>query len=272
MDGIGSHGLAAAGADRREVREPARRRAQRAAAELREPAVRPGGDRDRRGAVSAGSSLSLADDRRRRGHRARRARGRARVLPDLLPARATRRSSIAGDIDTGRGAAPGRATSSASSRPASEPPPSTCTPPAFAPASRAWCSRIASSCRGSISPGTRRRCSRAGDAELDLVAEVLASGKTSRLYRTLVFEQRLATEVAASQNRASWPGFFQIVATAAPGRSLDRARARHRRGDRAARLRADRRRRDGALPRPGRGAVRLSIADRRRVRRQGAIS
>jgi zinc protease len=60
----------------------------------------------------------------------------------------------------------------------------------------------------------------AGDAELDLVAEVLASGKTSRLYRALVFEQRLATEVAASQNSREAGSFFQIVATAAPGRSL----------------------------------------------------
>ena len=59
-----------------------------------------------------------------------------------------------------------------------------------------------------------------GDAELDLVAEVLASGKTSRLYRTLVFEQRIATEVAASQNSREVGSFFQIVATAAPGRTL----------------------------------------------------
>ena len=59
-----------------------------------------------------------------------------------------------------------------------------------------------------------------GDAELDLVAEVLASGKTSRLYRRLVFEMRLATEVAASQNSRELGSFFQIVATAAPGRTL----------------------------------------------------
>jgi zinc protease len=59
-----------------------------------------------------------------------------------------------------------------------------------------------------------------GDAELDLVAEVLASGKTSRLYRRLVFEMRLATEVAASQNSREIGSFFQIVATAAPGRTL----------------------------------------------------
>ena len=60
----------------------------------------------------------------------------------------------------------------------------------------------------------------AGDAELDLVAEVLASGKTSRLYRALVFEQRLATEVVASQNSRELGSFFQVVATAAPGRTL----------------------------------------------------
>jgi zinc protease len=60
----------------------------------------------------------------------------------------------------------------------------------------------------------------ADDAELDLVAEVLASGKTSRLYRTLVYEGRMATEVAASQNSREIGGYFQIIATAAPGRSL----------------------------------------------------
>ncbi|MEP6914615.1 MAG: pitrilysin family protein [Acidobacteriota bacterium] len=60
----------------------------------------------------------------------------------------------------------------------------------------------------------------ADDAELDLVAEVLASGKTSRLYRTLVYEERMATEIAASQNSREIGGFFQVVATAAPGRTL----------------------------------------------------
>jgi len=59
-----------------------------------------------------------------------------------------------------------------------------------------------------------------GDAELDLIAEVLSSGKTSRLYRSLVYEQRIATEVAASQNSREAGSFFQIVATAAPGRTL----------------------------------------------------
>ncbi len=59
------------------------------------------------------------------------------------------------------------------------------------------------------------------DAALDLVAEVLAGGKTSRLYRTLVYEERIATEMAASQNSRELGGFFQVVATAAPGRTLE---------------------------------------------------
>ena len=58
------------------------------------------------------------------------------------------------------------------------------------------------------------------DAELDLVADVLAGGKTSRLYRALVYDQRVATEVAASQNSRELSGYFQVVATAAPGRTL----------------------------------------------------
>ena len=59
-----------------------------------------------------------------------------------------------------------------------------------------------------------------GDAALDLVAELLSSGKTSRLYRSLVFDERIATEVAASQNSREIAGFFQVVATAAPGHTL----------------------------------------------------
>ncbi len=59
-----------------------------------------------------------------------------------------------------------------------------------------------------------------GDAELDLVADILAGGKTSRLYRRLVYEERIAAELAASQNSREFGSFFQIVATAAPGRSL----------------------------------------------------
>ncbi len=59
-----------------------------------------------------------------------------------------------------------------------------------------------------------------GDAEMDLAADLLANGKTSRLYRTLVYEQRLALDVSAYQSSRELGSFFLLVATAAPGRSL----------------------------------------------------
>ena len=59
-----------------------------------------------------------------------------------------------------------------------------------------------------------------GDAELDLAADILANGKTSRLYRRLVFEERVATDVSATQNSREGAGFFQAAATAAPGCAL----------------------------------------------------
>lgn len=64
-----------------------------------------------------------------------------------------------------------------------------------------------------------------GDAELDLVAELLGSGKTARLYRALVRERRLATEVVASQQSRELSSVFQIAVTAAPGRTLTEVEA-----------------------------------------------
>ena len=60
-----------------------------------------------------------------------------------------------------------------------------------------------------------------GDAALDLAADLLANGKTSRLYRRLVFEGRIATDVSASQNSREIGGFLQLAATAAPGHTLE---------------------------------------------------
>ena len=59
-----------------------------------------------------------------------------------------------------------------------------------------------------------------GDADMDLAADLLANGKTSRLYRTLVYEQRLALDVSAYQSSRELGSFFLLAATAAPGRSL----------------------------------------------------
>jgi zinc protease len=60
-----------------------------------------------------------------------------------------------------------------------------------------------------------------GDADLDLAADILANGKTSRLYRRLVYDERIATDVSAAQNSREVAGFFQVAATAAPGHSLE---------------------------------------------------
>jgi zinc protease len=59
-----------------------------------------------------------------------------------------------------------------------------------------------------------------GDAELDLLADVLSNGKNSRLYHSLVYTRRMATEVAAFQNSRELASFFQVIVTAAPGHTL----------------------------------------------------
>jgi zinc protease len=58
------------------------------------------------------------------------------------------------------------------------------------------------------------------DAELDLAADILANGKTSRLYKRLVYDERIATDVSAAQNSREITGFLQAAATAAPGHTL----------------------------------------------------
>ena len=58
------------------------------------------------------------------------------------------------------------------------------------------------------------------DAELDLSADLLAHGKTSRLYKMLVYDRRIATDVVAYQHSREISGLFQIATTAAPGVAL----------------------------------------------------
>jgi zinc protease len=60
----------------------------------------------------------------------------------------------------------------------------------------------------------------ADDAELDIVADVLTHGKTSRLYKTLVYERRIATDVSAFQSSREMGGMFQIACTASAGVTL----------------------------------------------------
>ncbi|MBK7188781.1 MAG: insulinase family protein [bacterium] len=59
-----------------------------------------------------------------------------------------------------------------------------------------------------------------GDAEFDLLGDIVASGKTSRLYKTLVYEKQIAQDIFATQSSREMSGTFGITATAAPGHDL----------------------------------------------------
>jgi zinc protease len=60
-----------------------------------------------------------------------------------------------------------------------------------------------------------------GDAEADLAAEILGGGRSSRLYKQLVYEQQIAQEVSAAQYSLALGSVFTIEATARPGHSAD---------------------------------------------------
>ena len=55
-----------------------------------------------------------------------------------------------------------------------------------------------------------------GDAELDVVAQILAGGKNSRLYKRLVYDMQIAQDVSAFQASGALGSQFQIVVTARP--------------------------------------------------------
>jgi predicted Zn-dependent peptidase len=60
-----------------------------------------------------------------------------------------------------------------------------------------------------------------GDADLDMAAHVLGGGKSSRLYKSLVFDKRIAQDVFAYQSSQLLGSLFQVGATAKPGHDLD---------------------------------------------------
>jgi zinc protease len=62
---------------------------------------------------------------------------------------------------------------------------------------------------------------RPGDGELDIVAEVLSSGKTSRLYKRLVYDLQIAQDVSAHQSSEQLGSQFSIMATAQPKHSAE---------------------------------------------------
>jgi zinc protease len=55
-----------------------------------------------------------------------------------------------------------------------------------------------------------------GDAELDVVADILAGGKTSRLYKRLVYDMQIAQSVTAGQASQRLGSEFDIIITARP--------------------------------------------------------
>ena len=59
-----------------------------------------------------------------------------------------------------------------------------------------------------------------GDAEMDVVGDVLADGKTSRLYRRLVYDMQIAQDVRARQSSGSLSSEFCIISTARSGHDL----------------------------------------------------
>jgi zinc protease len=60
-----------------------------------------------------------------------------------------------------------------------------------------------------------------GDAEMDLVASVLAGSKNSRLYKRLVYEEQIAQEVSASQLSQRLGSVFVVQFLPRPGHTLD---------------------------------------------------
>jgi zinc protease len=60
------------------------------------------------------------------------------------------------------------------------------------------------------------------DAALDVLADVLAGDKNSRLYKRLVFDMQVAQDVNAFQFSGKLDGYFQISVTPKPGQTPSR--------------------------------------------------
>jgi zinc protease len=60
-----------------------------------------------------------------------------------------------------------------------------------------------------------------GDANADLASDILGGGKSSRLYKKLVYEKQIALDVSASQQSLTLGSVFEIEVTARPGHTAD---------------------------------------------------
>ena len=62
---------------------------------------------------------------------------------------------------------------------------------------------------------------KAGDADADIAATILGGGRTSRLYKKLVYERQIAQNVSAQQQSLILGSVFQIEVTARPGHTVE---------------------------------------------------
>ncbi len=60
-----------------------------------------------------------------------------------------------------------------------------------------------------------------GDADAEVAASILGAGRSSRLYKALVYEKQIAQTVSAFQNSLILGSMFQIEATARPGHTAE---------------------------------------------------
>jgi zinc protease len=64
-----------------------------------------------------------------------------------------------------------------------------------------------------------------GDAEAVITARLLGGGKASRLYKSLVYDKKIAQSVSAEQQSLALGSIFQITATAKPGHTAQELEA-----------------------------------------------
>jgi zinc protease len=60
-----------------------------------------------------------------------------------------------------------------------------------------------------------------GDADADIAATILGTGRSSRLYKTLVYEQQIAQQVSVQQYSLLLGSVFQVQGTARPGHTAE---------------------------------------------------
>src|SRR5258705_5374783 len=60
-----------------------------------------------------------------------------------------------------------------------------------------------------------------GDALADLASDILGGGKSSRLYKKLVYEKQIALDVSVSQNSLILGSVFEVAVTARPGHTAE---------------------------------------------------